>query len=128
MPTKPARLCCKPGCRGVVRDGVCSACGPVKRCGWRSDKQRGNRHRRGYDNDWARLAKAFWEAAKRQAIDEGGRWPRCALCGEEVVEGQQHIDHKHGFDGLNDPRRLDWNELQVTHARCNVRKAGAKTR
>ena len=56
MPRRAGRSCTRPGCRGVVHDGVCSVCGPLRREPAREhDARRGTAHERGYDRRWQRL-------------------------------------------------------------------------
>lgn len=117
MPQKPPRICSRPGCRGLVRDDVCSACGPVKRSGWQSDRERGNRHERGYDSRWVRLRDAY--LAQHRLCE------RCEAEGRTALAEQVH--HVDGFDGLDDPKRLDWDNLQALCEEChNQITAGRK--
>lgn len=51
MPTRPMRVCSKPGCGKLTRAGRCDE---HKRVGWADDSERGNRHERGYDSAWER--------------------------------------------------------------------------
>lgn len=56
MPTRPPMACSRPGCSGVVRAGVCSQCGPLrKRTSTAHDERRGSSSRRGYDSRWERV-------------------------------------------------------------------------
>ena len=68
MPTKPAIMCRKPGCRGIVKDGRCSVCGPQAA---RIDG-RPNSRQRGYDSRWNKIA-ATHKACK----------PLCEVCEAE---------------------------------------------
>ena len=125
MPSAPAKLCAKPGCRGTVSRGVCTQCGKLPKRGWQSDRNRGTRHERGYDAAWVRLRNEFVGAARLETIKAGkGLNPICAICGEPVRAWEIHVDHIREFDGIADPLRLDWDNLQVVHKRCNMAKAG----
>lgn len=73
MPTKPGRACSKPGCRGIIRDGVCSVCGPLRvRVQRQHDEQRGTAAQRGYGARWQRLRSMVLSAS-----------PLCAECARE---------------------------------------------
>jgi len=124
VPSAPAKLCSKPGCRGVVRDGTCSVCGPVKaKTGWRDD--RGTRQERGYDKAW-RAVRA--EAIRRNEERNGGVCV-CVLCGEPIWNRKEiHADHVVPFCGLGDPLRLDVDNVAVQHFRCHMRKTAKQRR
>lgn len=56
MATKAPTTCNRPGCAGLVRNGVCSACGPRRTHRNRQhDEQRGSAAHRGYDRRWRRV-------------------------------------------------------------------------
>ena len=56
MPTRAPSACRRPGCPGLVRNGVCSRCGPVrKQAAAEHDERRGTATARGYDARWQRL-------------------------------------------------------------------------
>lgn len=58
MARRASKPCSNRSCAGLVRDGVCSSCGPLRRarCGQREyDKQRGSAARRGYGSRWRKL-------------------------------------------------------------------------
>lgn len=56
MPGKPPAACKRPGCAGLVRNGVCSVCGPVRRqSAAEHDARRGNFRQRGYDTRWDKV-------------------------------------------------------------------------
>ena len=55
MPTATATACRNLGCPGLVRDGVCSACGPRRRAPATSDRGPGKTAERGYGGAWQRL-------------------------------------------------------------------------
>jgi 5-methylcytosine-specific restriction enzyme A len=75
MPTKAATACPRRGCRGLVRDGVCSVCGPLrKQRQVENDQRRGNSRERGYHSGWDKLR--AWHLAAH---------PNCARCEEAGV-------------------------------------------
>lgn len=56
MPQRVGSACRRPGCPGIVREGVCSACGPLRRAGQQQhDEQRGTAAQRGYGGRWQRV-------------------------------------------------------------------------
>jgi len=56
MPLRAPSACRRPGCAGLVRDGVCSRCGPLKvATNALHDTTRGDRAERGYDGRWRRV-------------------------------------------------------------------------
>ena len=128
MASASARTCGRPGCRGVVRSGVCSACGPVVRTSWQA-KGRGTRHARGYDAAWARLRAAFIEEKRMEAMQMGiSSQPICEMCKQPVPDGQVHVDHTKEFHGKDDPLRLDRSNLRIMHARCHMQRTGRESR
>ncbi len=63
MPQRPGSACRRPGCAGVVRDGVCSSCGPLRRAGQQQlDERRGTAASRGYGGRWQRLRAMYLRA------------------------------------------------------------------
>lgn len=53
---KPGVACRKRGCRGVVRDGVCTVCGPKHKAVRQDhDQRRGSAARRGYGRNWQKV-------------------------------------------------------------------------
>jgi 5-methylcytosine-specific restriction protein A len=123
MASAPARTCGRPGCRGIVRDDVCSVCGPRKRGGWQDDAQRGTRHQRGYDAAWVAVRRQFIVAKTIEAAAAGAAlFPICELCRQTVEKTREiHVDHVRPFRGLDDPLRLDPANLRITHYRCHMR-------
>ncbi len=78
MSSKP---CARPGCRGVMRDGRCSLCGPQPK---RFDP-RANSRDRGYTTQWNKIAKLHKASS-----------PLCALCEAEgrvtIATKSHHLD------------------------------------
>lgn len=71
MPSKAPTVCPKGGCPGLVRDGVCSVCGPLrKRRDVEVDERRGTAARRGYGGRWQRVREMYLASH-----------PLCAECG-----------------------------------------------
>jgi 5-methylcytosine-specific restriction endonuclease McrA len=72
---------------------------------------------RGYDAAWYRLAKLF----KRHWFATHG--PTCALCNAPLIDPRRtHCDHIVPFDGIDDPKRLDWNNLRCLCDSCNSKQ------
>ena len=70
-------FCRRPGCRGIIKRGVCSVCGPVVTTGWL--RHNGSPARRGYDKAWIALRKTVIVEATQAAIAAGrGLYPLCA--------------------------------------------------
>ena len=107
MPWSVKRVCAAPGCSTLVSKGRCPA-------------HTKSRHERGYDSRWVRLRDWFM------------RQPENALCRRcETEDGRVTIatdaDHIVPFDGPNDPKRLDPDNLQPScryHNLQKVRKHG----
>lgn len=51
-PRRPPRPCAHPGCGALTTAGRCEK---HKRASWEADRQRGNRHQRGYGAEWEKL-------------------------------------------------------------------------
>lgn len=87
MPKRPGRTCSRAGCQGVVRDEVCSRCGPLaarnRQARRQHDQQRGSSAERGYG--------ARWQRARARFLAEH---PLCVLCLREgVSEAATVVDH-----------------------------------
>lgn len=60
MPVRAPTVCRRPGCPGLVRNGVCDRCGPARRVREREfDERRGSSSSRGYDYAWQKLRERF---------------------------------------------------------------------
>ena len=84
MPTRPGSACTNtPGCRGIVRSGRCSVCGPKRQADQHYDQQRGTAAQRGYDRRWQRLRLLHLRAH-----------PLCAECLRSgLVTQANEVDH-----------------------------------
>jgi 5-methylcytosine-specific restriction protein A len=73
MPTQAPRPCNKSACNGLVRDGVCVNCGPIRRAKDRAhDEHRGTAAQRGYDSTWRKV--------RRMQLAQS---PLCFDCGKD---------------------------------------------
>ncbi len=117
MPRRTPTICGKSGCSGLWTGERCTKCNRTpKSSGWQSDKERGTRQERGYGNDWLKL-----RAAKLRAD------PLCERClamkPERVTEAVQ-VHHIKPFHGLDDPLRLDWDNLLSVCVDCHKKLRG----
>lgn len=113
---KPGRACTRPGCPGVVRDGECSSCGPLRRQRAATerhyDEERGSSSQRGYGRRWRRLRIQVLAAE-----------PLCRECAERgLVVVATDVDHivpkrNSGTDELS-------NLEPLCHS-CHSRKTGS---
>ena len=113
MPSKAPTACSRPGCRGLVRSGVCSICGPLRqRSAAEHDEQRGTAAQRGYGGRWQR-ARAMYLA----------KHPLCAHCQQsgrvEPATDVHHIVPRR--DGGSD---ADSNLLALCHS-CHSKVTAA---
>lgn len=70
MPQRAPSACRRPGCRGIVRNGVCSVCGPLRRQSQVAhDERRGTAASRGYGRRWRKVRAMVL-----------GQHPVCAEC------------------------------------------------
>lgn len=79
MPYRAVVACARPGCRGVINNGVCSVCGDQrKRKQEDTDARRGTAAQRGYGHRWRKLRYAYLSAH-----------PLCVQCGAPATD----VDH-----------------------------------
>lgn len=85
MPNRAATTCNKQGCNGLVRDAICSRCGPLRQSKDKAyDSTRGTAAQRGYGGAWARL--------RRMQLAE---YPLCADCkAEGITRLAKEVHHK----------------------------------
>lgn len=124
-----SRPCCKHGCTGIIRDGICSKCGQVKTYGWTSyEKQSASS--RGYDAAWQKVRAAFIaQKTLEVAMDGISANPLCEMCGKPIYRKRDiHVDHIKPFDGLGDPLRLDVDNLRLLHERCHMSRTAKQGR
>lgn len=107
MPERAARPCGVKECPGLVRDGACSLCGPVRR---RADRGRGTAAQRGYGARWQRLRKLYVR-----------HHPLCVVCGAPATD-VDHITPKRR--GGSD----DESNLQALCSTCHNRKTNREMR
>lgn len=73
---------------------------------------------RGYGRDWQKLRAAY--------ITEH---PLCEQCEERgVVMEAQEVHHMTAFKGVDDPMRLDWDNLQSCCKACHAKATGGRTK
>ena len=106
MPTAPLVLCAERGCSVRVPRGRCSEHAK------QFEGRRGTRHERGYDQAWVKLRNWF--------IKQSVLCAHCRLKGLRVLAAE--VDHIVPFAGLNDPLRLDTNNLTGLCVPCHRRK------
>lgn len=112
MPQRAPTACKRPGCRGLVRAGVCSVCGPLRRAAASEhDERRGSSRQRGYDARWDRLRTAHLAGE-----------PLCRMCGLPAVLVDHIIPIRDGGE------RLDENNLQSLCRRCHDVKTAEDVR
>jgi len=102
---------------------VCGRCGRVHRGRCRTaaealDRRRGSQRARGYDVRWEHLRDRHRAA-----------FPLCARClARGLVVPMREVDHIVPFVGLEDPRRLDPENLQSLCGACHREKTRAEHR
>jgi len=111
MPTKPATICTKPGCPGLVRDGVCSRCGPRKKKAWQ--------HKPGYPRKGSTRAWRKLRAVKLAEVD--GLCERCAAEGFDVPATEVHH-----LDGIKGGVMTSTDRLQALCGQCHAKVTGAE--
>lgn len=75
-------------------------------------------HKRGYDKRWERLRDDF--------IADHPLCEHCKRVGETTAA--KEVDHIIEFEGLDDPRRLDRDNLQSLCRRCHAKKTAKDKR
>jgi 5-methylcytosine-specific restriction enzyme A len=111
MPAAAPRPCRAPACGALVSDGsgYCAKHQPLK-TKWADDKQRGNRHQRGYGSAWNKL--------RLKILDRDNHLCQECLRGNRYVPGN-HVDHKvPKFKGGTD----DESNLQTLCVKCHKEK------
>ena len=90
---------------------------PVQGRDKQADRRRGTAAQRGYDGRWQRL-----RAHKLRAN------PVCEECERQGrVTPAREVDHIEPFTSRQDPRRLDWDNLQSLCNPCHQRKTHGHT-
>ena len=69
------------------------------------EKNRGTKQQRGYGGEWSRIS-----TMKRNEC------PVCEVCGDAVAT---QVDHIIAFDGVDDPKRTQWTNLQSICSSCH---------
>ena len=69
---------------------------------------RGSKQSRGYGGEWARIS-----LLKRQQC------PVCEVCNDATADD---VDHIVPFDGIDDPKRTEWQNLQSICRACHNMK------
>ena len=84
MPTRAPSACRRPGCPGLVRNGVCSRCGPLRKmAAAEHDERRGTAAERGYDARWVKVRLLHLSSE-----------PLCRLCAAQGrVTAADLVDH-----------------------------------
>lgn len=112
MPTKAPTACRRPGCRGLVRDGVCSVCGDLRRItAAEHDERRGSARERGYDYRWERLRRMHLAGE-----------PLCRMCGRPADLVDHIVPIRDGGE------RLDERNLQSLCRSCHDTKTAEDVR
>ena len=112
MPPRPHRPCAHAGCPELVTDtSRCPSHTQTHRRGYY--RQRGTNKERGYGQDWVRVRAA---ALRRDNY-------LCVNClATNLLTPATDVDHIIPFTSLDDPRRLDLNNLQSLCHACHARK------
>jgi len=96
VPDPQMRFCASPGCPVKVPQGYCTYCRGLR------NRAKGSATQRGYGADWERVRDAHRI-----------RSPFCVECQKEgVTRVMDEVDHIVPFKTLDDPKRLDPNNLQ----------------
>lgn len=116
MPQRPGSACQRPGCGGLVRDGSCSVCGPVRRQRDQvTDERRGSSAQRGYGGRWQRVRLMYLRAH-----------PLCVAC-ELAGRVTPATDVDHIVPKRWGGRDAEDNFQSLCHA-CHTRKTDRETR
>ncbi len=113
MPRRAASNCTRPGCAGVVRDGVCTGCGPRRKATDKAhDQRRGSSTSRGYGSRWRRLRMMFLRAH-----------PLCADCsGAGLTTAATDVHH---IIAKRDGGADAWENLEALCHSCHSTVTGA---
>jgi 5-methylcytosine-specific restriction enzyme A len=109
VPNKPPTVCCKPGCRGLVRNGTCNVCGTSGR----TPDIRPPAATRGYDQQWRGYVKVFRRAH-----------PLCALCEAEGRLTPTEIVHHLDPVADGNPALCEAERLLAVCRQCHERVEG----
>lgn len=111
MPQRAPSSCHRPGCPGLVRNGVCSACGPLRTSRDTAfDDRRGSSSERGYDVRWQRLRRMVLSAQ-----------PLCVEC-QRQGSTTLAVDVDHIIPIAQGGAVLDETNLQPLCRSCHNRK------
>lgn len=110
MALAPKKVCNHPGCYRASPDSYCDQHKKqARKREYRGNTYRGNTTERGYGHDWQKL-----RARKIRAN------PLCEECEKHGrVRVAQDVDHIVPFTSVNDPLRLDWNNLRCLCRPCH---------
>lgn len=112
MPQRAPLACRKPGCRGLVRGGVCSVCGPLRRHTDRdAEQRRGTTTERGYGTQWQKVRRNILMTH-----------PLCTQCGQPADDVDHIIAISRGG------AVLDADNLQPLCRSCHNRKTRRESR
>ena len=78
------------------------------------ERRRGTNKQRGYDSHWARISRMKRDTA-----------PVCEVC---RIKAATEVDHIKPFNGIDDPLRTQWSNLQSICRDCHHRKTAGDRR
>jgi len=107
------KICCKGGCGNLTYSRFCEKHDTPKNT--RSPDYRGTAASRGYDGAWQKLRNGY--------VMHNPLCEHCTALGRTAVA--QDVDHIKPFQGIDDPLRLDWGNLQSLCRKCHARKTAA---
>jgi 5-methylcytosine-specific restriction protein A len=118
MPYAPARPCNHPGCPALVLDGPrCKE--HTKAYVSAYNRNRGSSAQQGYDKHWVKI--------RKKVLERDGYICQCQEClGSGRIVPASQVDHKIPFKSLDDPLRLDMNNLQSLSAACHSKKTATQ--